>query len=463
MAYVRGNPGDYDRWAREGAAGWSYAEVLPYFKRCETFERGADFWRGGDGPLGVTFAKTPDPLFPALIEAGKAAGFPTTNDYNGAQQEGFGRSQMTIWNGRRSSASVAFLRPALRRPNLTVETNAHATRILIENGHARGVEYSPGRASLRATADREVILAAGVFNSPQLLMLSGIGDADHLRELGIAAQVNLPRLGKNLQDHPAVALRWSRLGSGPFHAEMRFDRMIKNLARAYLFGKGPATYLPGGTFAFVKTRPDLDIPDIQFLFPASPADVHLWFPGVVAPYQDGFGVRPCLMRPESRGEVRLRSADPRAPIRILQNFFADPSDLATLREGCKIARDVIAQKPLDSYRGGELTPGPRVQSDAEIETWIKRTVNTSSHPSCTCAMGAGDDCVVDPQLRVRGVEGLRVVDASVMPDVITGNINACVLMIAEKASDMILGRPALPPRFLAKASTGIAAEVPAAQ
>jgi len=441
MAYVRGNPGDYDRWSREGAEGWSYAEVLPYFKRCETFERGANFWRGGEGPLGVTFAKTPDPLFPALIEAGKAAGFPATDDYNGAQQEGFGRSQMTIWNGRRSSASVAFLRPALRRPNLDVKMKACATRVLIENGRAIGVEYLRAGRTTSIYADREVILAAGVFNSPQLLMLSGVGDPARLRETGIACKVESPSVGKNLQDHPAVTLRWSRSVSGPFHAEMRFDRMMKNLARAYLFGSGPATYLPGGTFAFVKTRPDLDIPDIQFLFPASPADVHLWFPGMVAPYQDGFGVRPCLMRPKSRGEVRLRSADPCAPVRIVQNFFADPTDLATLRDGCKIARDVIAQKPLDPYRGAELTPGPRVQSDAEIELWIRKTVNTSSHPSCTCVMGNDDDCVVDPQLRVRGISGLRIVDASVMPDVVTGNINACVLMIAEKASNMILDRP----------------------
>jgi choline dehydrogenase len=439
MAYVRGHPGDYDRWARNGAEGWSFAEVLPYFKRCETFEGGADAWRGGSGPLGVTFAKTPDPLFPALIEAGEAAGFPATADYNGEQQEGFGRSQMTIWNGRRCSASVAFLRPAMRRSNLTVETGALATQILLEGGRATGVEYEKRGELIRIDAEREVILSAGVFNSPQLLMLSGIGDADHLRALGIAPKVDLPQVGKNLQDHPAVALRWSRRTPGPFHGEMRFDRMVFNLARGYLFGTGPATYLPGGTFAFVKTRPDVTIPDIQFLFPASPANVRLWFPGVAAPYRDGFGIRPCLLRPESRGEIKLRSADPRVPIRIFQNFFAERSDLETLREGCKIARDVISQKPLDDYRGTELTPGPKVRTDEEIESWIKRTANTSSHPSCTCAMGIGENTVVDPQLRVRGVDGLRVVDASVMPDVISGNINACVLMIAEKASDMIRG------------------------
>jgi 4-pyridoxate dehydrogenase len=443
MAYVRGHPADYDGWAQKGAVGWSYAEVLPYFKRCETFEDGENPWRGGSGPLGVTWAKTPDPLFPALIEAGQAAGFPATDDYNGRRQEGFGRSQMTIWKGRRSSAAVAFLRPAMRRFNVTVVTGALATRVLFSGGRAIGVEYLKGGAVERVHAEREVILSGGVFNSPQLLMLSGIGDGDHLREMGIAPMIHLPGVGKNLQDHPAVALRWSRPNSGPFRQAMRADRMLLNLLRAYLMGRGPATYLPGGTFAFIKTRPELDRPDIQFLFPAAPPDVHLWFPGIVPAYTDGFGVRPCLLHPESRGELRLRSADPRAPIRILQNFFAVAADLHTLRDGSKRAREVIRQAPLDSYRGVELAPGAGATTDRDIEAWIRKTVNTSSHPSCTCAMGTGDDAVLDPELRVRGIDGLRVVDASAMPDVASGNINACVLMLAEKASDMIRGMPPL--------------------
>jgi len=443
MAYVRGHPGDYDGWAQKGATGWSYAEVLPYFKRCETFEDGETPWRGGSGPLGVTWAKTPDPLFPALIEAGKAAGFPATDDYNGRQQEGFGRSQMTIWKGRRSSAAVAFLRPAMRRPNLTVITGALTTRVFFSGARAIGVEYLKGGAVERVHAEREVILSGGVFNSPQLLMLSGIGDGDRLREMNIAPMVHLPGVGKNLQDHPAVALRWSRPSPGPFRQAMRADRMVLNLLRAYLVGSGPATYLPGGTFAFIKTRPELERPDIQFLFPAAPPDVHLWFPGVAPAYTDGFGVRPCLLHPESRGELRLRSPDPRAPIRILQNFFAVAADLHTLRDGSKRAREVIRQAPLDSYRGVELAPGADATTDRDIEAWIRKTVNTSSHPSCTCAMGIGGDTVLDPELRVRGVDGLRVVDASAMPDVTSGNINACVLMLAEKASDMIRGMPPL--------------------
>jgi 4-pyridoxate dehydrogenase len=444
MAYVRGHPADYDSWAAAGLAGWSFSEVLPYFKRCETFEGGADTYRGDTGPLGVTWAKTPDPLFPALIEAGKAAGFPATPDYNGQHAEGFGRSQMTISNGRRSSSARAFLHPARRRPNLTVTTYAHATRVLIENKRAIGVEYLHHGTLKQAHADREVLLSGGVFNSPHLLMLSGIGPADHLREQGIEPVVDLPGVGANLQDHPAVALHWARPNPGAFHREMRFDRMVINLARAYLFGSGPGTYLPGGTYAFIKTRENLTAPDIQYLFPAAPTDVHLWAPGFVAPYPDGFGMRPCLLHPASRGELKLRSADPQAPIRIFQNFFSELEDLHTLREGCKIARDVVGQSPLDSYRGKELEPGIQIKTDAEFETWIRRNVGTSSHPSCTSAMGVGEDAVLDPTLKVRGMEGLRVVDAAAMPNVTSGNINACVLMLAEKASDMIRNKPPLP-------------------
>jgi choline dehydrogenase-like flavoprotein len=438
MAYVRGNPSDYDGWARKGATGWSYADVLPYFKRCETFEGGADDWRGGDGPLGVSWAKTPDPLFPALIEAGKEAGFPETADYNGERQEGFGRSQLTIWNGRRASSSIAFLRPAMRRKNLTVVVNALATRVLLDGKRAIGIEYLKGRAIERVYAEREVILSGGVFNSPQILMLSGIGEADHLREFGIEPTIDLPGVGRNLQDHPAVSLRWSRRDCGPFHRDMRFDRAAVNMVRAYLFGTGPATYLPGGAFAFIKTRAGIATPDIQFLFPAAPPDARPWFPVIRPAYVDGFGVRPCVLRPKSRGRIRLRSADPRAHVRIFQNFFADPDDLGILREGCKRARDVVNQKAIDLYRGVELAPGPNAKSDGDIEAWIRKTVNTSSHPSCSCAMGTGDQAVLDPELRVRGLDGLRVVDASAMPDVISGNLNACVLMMAEKASDMIL-------------------------
>lgn len=443
MAYTRGNRGDYDRWAHKGALGWSYADVLPYFKRSETWEGGENEWRGGSGPLGTQFARTRDPLYDAWIKAGKLSGFPFTEDYNGAQQEGFGRSQYSIRNGRRSSTARAFLRPALKRPNLTVVTRAHATRVLLKGTRAVGVEYERRGAAVQVVADREVILAGGTFNSPQLLMLSGIGPADHLREMGIAPVVDLP-VGKNLQDHLAALLLWTRPNAGSFHREMRFDRMAASMVRAYLFGTGAGTVVPGGLHAFVKTRPDLVVPDIEFMFRGAPPHAALWFPGVVAAYLDGYGIRPTLLHPDSRGEVLLRSSNPRDPVRIIGNYLSAPADLPTLREGFKRARETAYQKPLDPFRGIEVAPGPDVRSDADIDAFIRRTAITAHHPAGTCAMGIGPDAIVDPELRARGVERLRVVDASAMPDMVSAHINACVIMIAEKASDMVRGRAPLP-------------------
>jgi 4-pyridoxate dehydrogenase len=444
MAYTRGNRGDYDRWAQKGARGWSYADVLPYFKRCETWQDGADSWRGGAGPVGTEFAKTRDPLYDAWLDAAKAAGFPVTEDYNGRQQEGFGRGQYTIRDGYRSSAATAYLRPARGRKNLDVETGAHATRVLMQGTRATGVEYvKDTRETVRVAAAREVILAGGTFNTPPLLMLSGIGPAEHLHAMGIAPVVDLP-VGKNLQDHLAVIIFFERLDESAFRREMRFDRMAISMIRAYCFGTGPGTVVPGGLHAFVKTRPELAVPDIEFMFRGAPADTHLWFPLIRPAYVDGYGIRPTLLHPDSRGEILLRSTDPREPPRIVYNFFSAPDDLPRLREGFKRARDVADQQPLAPYRGREVSPGEKVKSDAEIDAFIRRTAITAHHPCGTCAMGIGPDTVTDPQLRVRGVERLRVVDASVMPDLVSAHINACVLMIAEKASDLIREKPPLP-------------------
>jgi 4-pyridoxate dehydrogenase len=444
MAYTRGHRGDYDRWAQKGARGWSYADVLPYFKRCETWEDGENPWRGGSGPLGTQQAKTPDPVFDAWIEAGKAAGFPHTEDYNGRQQEGFGRGQYTIRDGYRSSAATAFLKPARRRGNLTVETGAQATRVLTQGARATGVEFVKASGDVvRAQASREVILAGGAFNTPHLLMLSGIGPAAHLRDMGIDPVADLP-VGKNLQDHLAVIIFFERLTESPFRREMRFDRMAVSMIRAYFFGTGPGTVVPGGLHAFVKTRPELAVPDIEFMFRGAPAQADLWFPLIRPAYADGYGIRPTLLHPDSRGEILLRSTDPRDPPRIIYNFFSAPNDLPTLREGFKRARDVAYQKPLDPYRGAETSPGENVKTDVEIDAFIRRTAITAHHPCGTCAIGIGPEAVVDPELRVRGVERLRVVDASVMPDLVSAHINACVLMIAEKASDMIRGKLPLP-------------------
>lgn len=436
MAFTRGHPGDYDRWARNGATGWSYADVLPYFKRIETWEGGESAWRGGSGPIGVQFARTTDPLFAGLLAAGQAAGHPTTDDYNGASAVGFGRSQYSIRDGRRSSASRAYLRPALRRPNLTVETGALVHRVVVAGGRARGVEYAQRGSLVQVQADHEVLLCGGTFNTPQVLMLSGIGPAEHLRSVGIEPLIDAP-VGENLQDHLVVQLLWERRTPGIFHGVLRLDRVGVSMARAYLFGKGPATVVPGGMHAFLKTRPELEVPDIEFLFRAAPPDARPWFPVLNPAYQDGYYIGAAIMHPESRGTVRLQSTDPQAPVRINGRFLSEPSDLRKLHDGFLMARETGRQAPLDPFRGAELAPGPEVRSDAEIDEWIRDNARTVSHPCGTCRMGSDEAAVLDPELRVRGVEGLRVVDASAMPDLVSAHINACVLMMAEKASELI--------------------------
>ena len=444
MAYTRGHRGDYDRWAQKGARGWSYADVLPYFRRCETWAGGENPWRGGSGPIGTEFARTRDPVYDAWLEAAEAAGFPVTDDYTGEHQEGFGRGQYTIRDGYRSSAATAYLEPAKSRKNLDVETGAHATRVLLRGTRATGIEYvKTSGDTVRVEAAREVILSGGAFNTPPLLMLSGIGPAAHLADLGLKPVVDLP-VGKNLQDHLAAIVFFRRLDNGTFHRDMRIDRMAVSMIRAYVYGTGPGTVVPGGLHAFVKTRPELAVPDIEFMFRGAPAQTHLWFPLIRPAYPDGYGIRPTLLHPDSRGEILLRSTDPRDPPRIVYNFFSAPNDLPRLREGIKRARDVAYQKPMAPFRGIETSPGENVKTDAEIDAFIRRSAITAHHPCGTCAMGIGPDTVTDPELRVRGVERLRVVDASVMPDLVSAHINACVLMIAEKASDIIRNRAPLP-------------------
>jgi 4-pyridoxate dehydrogenase len=441
MAYTRGNRGDYDRWAQKGARGWSYADVLPYFQRGETWQDGGNTWRGGSGQLGTEFARTKDPLYDAWIAAGEAAGYPFNPDYNGKQQEGVGRAQFTIRDGRRSSSANAYLKPAKGRKNLTVAVNAQTTRVLLRGTRATGVEYVANGATVRAEAARDVILSAGTFNSPQILMLSGIGPADHLRGLGIDVAADLP-VGRNLQDHLGAYMSYTRRQPGTFHREMRFDRMAVSMVRAYLFGTGPGTVVPGGLHAFIKTRPELAVPDIEFMFRGTSASPHLWFPLVRPPFLDGFGIRPTLLHPDSRGELLLGSADPLAHPRIVYRFFTAPNDLPTLREGFKLAREVAFNKAMDPYRGEEVGPGLQVKTDDEIDAWLKKVVITAHHPCGTCAIAL--DGVLDSDLKVRGIEGLRVCDASAMPDLVSAHINACVLMMAEKGADLIRGKPPLP-------------------
>jgi 4-pyridoxate dehydrogenase len=443
MAYVRGHRGDYDRWAASGLTQWSYAHVLPYFRRQESWEGGTDQYRGGDGPLSTRRTNFSDPIVEAFAAAGAAAGYGWTDDFNGRQQEGFAARQVTIRNGRRCSAAVAYLRPVLGRGSLRVEVGALVNCVLIEGHRAAGVEYTNESGDpVRAFAGREVILAGGAINSPQLLMLSGIGDPSELKAHGIETKVPLTGVGKNLQDHLSADVGYVRKTPGKFHHEMRLDRILLDLAKAYLFGAGCASDVPGGITAFLKTGLDPKLPDVQFLFRAGSLAAQPYLPPFLPSFADTFGCRVALLRPKSRGRVSLRSADPRAAVRIELNFLSDQDDLKGLRAGMRMAVDVGRQSPIAPYVDSEVTP---LKTDAEIDAHVRSTGITVYHPISTCRMGSDSESVVDPECRVRGVEALRVVDASVMPDLIGGNINAVVIMIAEKAADMIRGRAALAP------------------
>jgi choline dehydrogenase/4-pyridoxate dehydrogenase len=426
MVYVRGHRADYDRWAATGLRHWSYAQVLPYFRRQENWEGGASVYRGDDGPLTTQLTRFQDPLVEAYAAAGEAAGYPATQDYNGAQQEGFGRWQMTIRDGRRCSAAVAYLRPAMRRRNLTIETGALVTRIVLEGRRAAGVEYVKNGERLRVRAEREVILSGGVINSPQLLMLSGIGDPAELKSHGIATSIALMGVGRNLQDHISVIVAYARKKPGPLHAKLRLDRILRELGKAYFFGAGIAADTFGGMTAFLRSG-RTPLPDIQLFFSAALLTASAYLAPFKPPYEDGFICRAVLLWPESRGRVTLASRDPQSPVRIFQNFLATDNDWATLRSGFRMLREIGAQAPLAPFTAAEIAPGPACRSDAEIDGHIRATAVTVYHPMGTCKMGsaADDMAVVDDELRVFGAEGLRVVDASVMPDLVGGNISAC--------------------------------------
>jgi choline dehydrogenase/4-pyridoxate dehydrogenase len=450
MAYVRGHRGDYDRWAAQyRLPHWSYASVLPYFRRQENWQGGPDAWRGGDGPLTTRFGRYPDPIGEACFEAGREAGHPVTDDYNGARQEGFGRWQMTVRNGRRCSAADAYLRPAMARAagRLRVEIRALATSVLFEGPRAVGIAYLKNGRHVVARAEREVILAGGVVNSPQLLMLSGIGDPETLRAHGIAVRVPLRGVGRNLQDHISAPVAYRRREPGPLHARMRADRLIADLARSWAFGTGIASEFMAPGMAFLRSGPEAALPDIQFLVVAAPMNAGPYLAPFVPSYPDGCAIRVAVLRPESRGQLTLASADPRTPPRIAQNFLAAERDRLTLRAGLRMAREVGRQAALRPFVAEETAPGPKDWSDGALDAHIATTGISVHHPLGTCRMGgdADDGAVVDSELRVRGVERLRVVDASVMPDMVGGNINAPVIMIAEKAADLIRGRSPLAP------------------
>lgn len=440
LAHIRGNPGDYDRWARNGLPNWTYKDCLPYFKRTESWQGGESEYRGGAGPITVRHTNTTDPITDAFLAAAKDAGFPITDDINGPDPVGFGRSQSTIRNGRRCSAAVAYLRPALKRRGLTLRMHVNATRIIVENNRATGIEYLENGQTIQAHASREVLLSGGAINSPQLLMLSGIGNPEDLLKLGIRPQTALRGVGTNFQDHLSVGVTNWRKGVSPLQHTLRYDRIAIAMLQAWLTGTGPATLLPGGVTAPIRSRPELDVPDIQFLFRGAAVDARPWWPIKGPDWRDALMLRPVLLHPESRGRLTLASPDPLAHPRIQANFLEAESDRLTLITGVRIARDILGQSAMKDYCAEEASPGPKRQTDEEILAYIRATAMTAHHPMGTCRMGADDMAVVDSELRVRGVEKLRVIDASVMPDLVCGNINACVLMLAERGADLVRGR-----------------------
>ena len=446
MAYVRCHPADFDRWKNLGLEGWSYADVLPYFKKSENWAGGETKIRGVGGPLTTIKNIYPDPLKEAWLEAGLAAGYPVTEDYN-TDNEGFCVMQSTIRNGKRCSAAVAYLRPAIKRPNLTILDKSMVLKVVIQNGRATGIEYFRNGRTETLHANCEVILSGGVINSPQLLMLSGVGEPEHLKEHDIECLNDLPGVGQNLQDHIGVGIEFERKEDGPFVGHLRYDRIALAMLRAYFMGQGFATEMPGPIMAFLKSDPSLIQPDIQFLTRFVPPESLPWFPGFRKKPKDAFMCRPAVLHPESRGEIRLKSNDPHDKAAIYQRFLSAEKDWQTLRTGFDMVRDVAHQKALDPFRGKEIQPGVDVTSRADIDDHIRRTAWTVHHPAGSCKMGTDKDnmAVVDQELRVRGIEALRVVDASVMPDMPGGNINAPVIMMAEKASDYISGKDPLLP------------------
>ncbi|MCJ8054646.1 choline dehydrogenase [Shinella curvata] len=441
MVYLRGHPADYDAWAARGLETWSFAHCLPYFRRSEKSDRGASLYRGGSGPLHVQRGNLPSPIFDAFIDAAAGAGHRTPDDLNGPDGVGIARMDATKKGGRRCSAAVAYLHPAMSRNNLSVYTGAVVTRILFEGDRAIGVELQQGKQTIAVRCDREVLICGGAINSPQLLMLSGIGPADHLRSLGIEVIADRPLVGGNLQDHLDFCFSFS-LKSPVSHSWMGSAIGKARVGTEWLLhetGPGASNIWEVGGFA--RSFQESHLPSVQYhLGPMKMASkdnrIRL---------SNGFTLTMAQLRQRSTGRLRLRSASPFDAPAIDFRFLSDPQDIVEIREAVKVTRDIVERPELRSLGSLETFPGERLRSNAEIENAIRETILTEFHPSCTCRMGVDDDSIVDEELRVRGVRNLRVVDASVMPDVVGANLNATVIMIAEKAADMIRLRAPLAP------------------
>jgi len=440
MCYIRGHAFDYDKWAQAGAKGWSYREILPYFRKAESFELGADDYHGGDGPLNVKPGRIEgnNPLFRTFIEAAKQAGYDETMDLNGVQQEGIGRMDSTTKGGRRWSAAMAYLKPVMHRPNLSVELRALTRRVLFEGKRAVGIEYEQNGRTHRVKATREVILSSGSINSPQLLQLSGVGNARELQALGIDVVHDLPGVGENLQDHLEVFVQQEC--SQPISLLPALLPMGKlKVGMQWFFnrtGLGATNHMDVG--GFIRSRAGIDHPDVQFHF----LPMAMTYDAFKITKIHGYQAMVDVLRPLSRGHVKIKSSDPRQAPKILFNYLQEEEDVRVLRDGTRLTREIFAQDAFKPYRVGELWPGEELQSDDELDAWIRETCESSYHPSCTCKIGNDTDpmAVVDPELKVYGLEGLRVVDSSVMPNIPSGNLNAPTIMIAEKGADAILGK-----------------------
>ena len=443
MMYTRGAAADYDGWAQMGLQGWSYAEVLPYFRRAERSWRGEGLFHGGSGPLNV-IAQPADPeVTPKLIATAEALGHPANPDFNGAQQSGFGLPDFTISGGRRHSTARAYLRPVRSRANLTVRPRAQVSRVQVRNGRAVGVAYiREGRT--HEVAAGEVILCGGAFGSPQTLMLSGIGPAAELSRVGIAPLVDLPGVGQNLQDHPLVPAIFEASGPYALHEGLRLDRLALSGLQWALFGTGLLASMPLPVQGFLALQPGREQPDTQFQVSAVSMAAQPWFPGWRSSPGHHFTAVAMQLQPHGRGEVTLRSADPSDAPRIRLGLLQHEVDRQHARDMLGFMRAFFSTPPAAGLVSRELAPGAGADSPGAIDGFLRAAIQTAMHPTSTCAMGLGEEAVVDRELRVRGVEALRVVDASIMPRIVSGNTNAPVIMIAEKAADLILGKPPLP-------------------
>jgi choline dehydrogenase-like flavoprotein len=443
MVYFRGNPRDYDAWAAAGASGWSYGEVLPYFRKSEDNANfGPSTFHGRGGPMHVRSVTRPNPLNFAFFEALSGLGVPARADLNSEDSEGYSLRQLSIRGGTRETTAGALLAPAMKRPNLVVMTQARATKLVLEGQRVVGVEVLTEQGRVTVRAHREVVLSAGAIQSPQLLLLSGIGDGEHLGQMGIGLRHHLPGVGRNLHDHVASPVHRSMDHPASYGMSWRaLPRNLWNLAEYALLRRGPLANNIFESAAFVKTLPGLDRPDVQLVFQAAKRPS----PAFPFPLGHGFAVSPVSLYPRSRGRLTLASPDPLAAPLIDPNLLSVPEDIEPLLRGIRLARQVFASPAFARYGAQETAPGAGIVSDQQLTDYIRAEAYTVHHPVSTCRMGSDEGAVVDPQLRVVGLEGLRVADASVFPSIVGGNTNAAVIMVAEKAADLILGKPPLAP------------------